>query len=77
MAKRILTALLSVAMILTVVLFVASCNSDKTETTNSTTSETKTETTQITETTVVTETVVTTENVVTETTAEPNGREKM
>ena len=78
MAKKLLTALLSIVMILSVVLFVASCNNEKTETTSSTSKETITSTndTEATETKVVTDEPTSSESV-TETTAEPNGREKM
>ena len=79
MAKKLLTALLSLVMILTVVLFVASCNTEKTEVTTTTSQETTTtvkDETKTTETTVVTEAPETSDSV-TETTGEPTGKEKM
>ena len=79
MIKRVLTVFLSVTMVLSVILFVVSCNNSTTETTGTPSSETVVTTKETEKETVETKetTTVTTENDTTETTAEPNGREKM
>jgi hypothetical protein len=73
MAKRLLTVLLSIAMLLSVVIFAVSCNSSSgTETTT----DKKTETTEKTTVTTASSDVTTTADETKET-GEPNGREKL
>ena len=73
MVKKLLTIFLSVAMLLSVVIFAASCNSAKTDTT--TAKDTTESTTKATSDTTTKDDVTTNDE--TETTAEPTGREKM
>ncbi len=73
MAKKLLTVFLSVAMLLSVVIFAVSCNSAKSDTT---TQKDTVDTTTTQETKVTDDTSSTTEEV-TETKGEPNGREKL
>ena len=72
MVKKLLTIFLAAAMLFSVVIFVASCNSDKTDTTTKDKTETTAKDTSVT----TAKGEVTTDDV-TETTAEPNGREKL